>query len=216
MSLQNLELPTESSRTPDDIQKVVTASRIGAREYIENRRSGASGFVPSDPEQVYHALRAIGGLLAAFTDDVSFCEWGSGLGTVTCLASKLGFDACGIEIEPELVAASREFADRFELPAEFAHGSFVPQTKRTLSIEAFSDNEGRYPWLNSQASAAYTSLGREPESFDIVFAYPWPGEEYFISRLFSELASPGALLLSYGDNGEMNLSQKPIVGCPKY
>lgn len=209
MSLRNLDLATDGTTpTPDDVQSVVTASRVGAKEYMEKHGCEASGFVPSDPEQVYRALRAIGDLLTTTTDEISFCEWGSGLGTATCLASKLGFDACGIEIEPELVAASREFADRFQLSAEFAHGSFVPQTEQTLSKEAFSDNEGRYPWLNCQANAAYTSLGREPGSFDVVFAYPWPGEEYFISRLFFELASPGALLLSYSDSGELNLSQK--------
>lgn len=209
MSLQSLGLPpTEGRRTPDDIQRIVNASRAKAKEYIENYKSETPGFVPSDPERVYHALRATGELLANSTNEISFCEWGSGLGTATCLASKLGFNACGIEIEHQLVAASREFANGFQLSAEFAHGSFVPKPERTLSIEAFSDNEGRYPWLNNQANAAYKSLGREPDSFDIVFAYPWPGEEYFISRLFFELARPGAILLSYNDRGEMDLSQK--------
>ena len=42
--------------------------------------------------------------------------------------------------------------------------------------EAFVDNLGRYPWLNNQAEDAYKKLGRGIASFDVVFAYPWPGE----------------------------------------
>ena len=45
---------------------------------------------------------------------------------VTCLAALLEFDAYGIEVDGTLVRASRRFAADFDLPAEFAHGSFIP------------------------------------------------------------------------------------------
>ena len=206
MSLQNIDLPTEGVPIPEDVRQVVMASHAAASQYMEAHCSKGSGFVPSDPELVYSALRAVGDLHTV--GEISFCEWGSGFGTATCLAAKLGFDACGIEVEPQLVKESRRLAEHFQLSAVFAEGSFVPARVRPLSEEAFSDNEGRYPWLRCQASDAYERLGREPDSFDVVFAYPWPGEEYYMSQLFQELAGPGSLFLSYSDKGEMNLLRK--------
>src|SRR2546423_1671474 len=76
-------------------------------------------------------LAAFGALQAlaesALAPGGRFCEWGSGFGVVTCLAAMIGFDACGIEIEPDLVAAARRLAADFDLSAEFVCGSFVPR-----------------------------------------------------------------------------------------
>lgn len=40
-------------------------------------------------------------------------------------------------------------------------------------------------------------LQREPDDWDVVFAYPWPGEEHVIERLFDRYAAAGALLVTY-------------------
>src|SRR5215470_19355500 len=42
----------------------------------------------------------------------TFLEWGSGIGTITIMAERLGFEAVGIEIDARLVAAARELAGR--------------------------------------------------------------------------------------------------------
>jgi hypothetical protein len=55
-----------------------------------------------------------------------FCEWGSGLGVVTCLAALLEFDANGIEVDSTLAHASRLLAADFDVPVEFAQGNFIP------------------------------------------------------------------------------------------
>lgn len=210
MELQHIDLPTPDSSIPIDVQQILAASRAGADRHLERRsnEAEASGFVPSNPELVYRALRAVD---LHYEDGASFCEWGSGLGTATCLAAKLGFHACGIEIDPQLVDASRRLARDFQLPAVFAQGSFVPKMERALSQEAFRDNDGRYPWLRCEERDAYQSLGRAPDSFDLVFAYPWPGEEYYMSQLFHELARPGSLFMRYVDSGEISLLQKPFT-----
>ena len=54
-------------------------------------------YLPSNPEKVFAAIATLkeSGLLRG---DV-FCEWGSGFGIATCMASLLGFKAYGIEIE---------------------------------------------------------------------------------------------------------------------
>ena len=59
-------------------------------------------FVPSNFELVY--LRARREFRPRnLATGRRFIEWGSGIGVVTCLASCVGFDAVGIEIEPKLV-----------------------------------------------------------------------------------------------------------------
>jgi len=208
MELQNVDMLMADSAIPVDVQQVLSASRLGEIEHSERHGNETAGFVPSNPEVVYRALRAVDLRCAG---EASFCEWGSGLGTATCLAAKLGFRACGIEIHPQLVDASRRLAKKFQLPAVFAEGSFVPKSRRSLSWEAYSDNEGRYPWLQCDGPDAYQSLGMKPASFDVVFAYPWPGEEYYMSQLFHELARPGSMFLRYVDSGEIRLLRKPLI-----
>ena len=206
-SLETLELPTFSDSIPNDVTQILAAGRAEVDQYVaDHGNEDRSGFVPSNPELVYLALRAISEMHGA--NDMSFCEWGSGLGIATCLASQLGFDACGIEIEPDLVKVSRRFAKQFELPATFVQGSFVPMDGRSLSEEAFRDNEGRYPWLKCTTHDGYANLGRQLDSFDVIFAYPWPGEEYFTKELFCKLAGPRSLLLCYSDSDKVSLLQK--------
>ena len=100
------------------------------------------------------------------------------------MASILGFSASGIEIESDLVDASRTLAADFELSAEFAYGSFVPSGAEAHAVEAHSDNNAIYPWLIKEASNADTVLGIPLDRFGIVFAYPWPGEEYMMEKIF--------------------------------
>jgi hypothetical protein len=74
-------------------------------------------FVPSD----YGATCPAASLLRAAPGRL-FCEWGSGFGVVACLAALLDFDACGIEIDEELVEAARQLAQAFDLP-QFVRGA---------------------------------------------------------------------------------------------
>ena len=209
MVLQEVELVLNDVSIPDQARQILTASDSGVTQFFENHDKQSSGFVPSDSEAVFRALRATAE--CKFLSGRSFCEWGSGYGTATCLASTLGFEAFGIEIERQLVEASRRLAREFQLTALFAQGTFVPANGKSLAEEAFSDNDGRYPWLQNQADNAYQKLGRELQSFDVVFSYPWPGEEYFIAQLFDEEAANGALLLSYSDSAQITLQRKTAV-----
>ncbi len=58
-----------------------------------------------------------------------FCEWGSGIGVVTAMAEMLGFEACGIEIDAPLAAASRELLRDFKLSAPIETGDYLEQIK---------------------------------------------------------------------------------------
>jgi hypothetical protein len=159
------------------------------------------GFVPSDFARVYGVLWAwaAGDLLPGGL----FCEWGSGFGVVACLAAMLEFDACGIEIEGELVDAARQLADDFGLPVEFICGSFIPKGSETC----FHTND-RFAWLTTHGEGRLDELGLGPADFDVVFAYPWPDEERVIGALFERYAGAGAVLVTYHESGDLRLRRK--------
>ena len=77
------------------------------------RESRVPGFVSSNLEQAYRVLRVVAEAHAK--PGALFCEWGSGLGVVACMAAMLDFDSVGIEIEEELVDAARKLADDFDV-----------------------------------------------------------------------------------------------------
>ena len=47
-----------------------------------------------------------------------------------------------------------------------------------------------------------------PADCDVVFAYPWPGEESIVDGAFARHASPGALLLTFHDLDRVLVQQK--------
>ncbi len=122
---------------------------------------------------------------------------------VSCLASLLGFDAWGIEVEEDLIDAARQLAGDFELPAEFAGGSFVPR-----EAEDQLARSGEHAWLNTASRSGYEVMGLDLDEFDLVFVYPWPDEEQLVEDLFEQHARTGALLLSYHGGEDVRLSRK--------
>ncbi len=180
-------------RLPRDIADFLVEANLRIEAFVQNRPVRISGFVPSDFDFVYGALEAVAdqGLAAG---DV-FCEWGSGFGVVAMMASLLEFQAYGIEIEAGLVDGARALADDYDLPVDFVTGSFVPAGGEMI-VEEFYGNEDL--WLSGHVDDAYQTLGMSPRDFDVIYAFPWPGEEDVISNLFEEFAAVGSLLLTFG------------------
>lgn len=147
-------------------------------------------FVPCNFEMVYLALAQIAA--QQMVPGHRFIEWGSGMGVVTCLASLLGFDAVGIEIEPRLVGIANELAREHHIDVEFSCGSFLPE-----GVVPRVDWADGVAWLSTDGVSGYDELGLDPDDFDLVFAYPWPGEEQVLFDVFKEVAATGALLLTY-------------------
>ena len=191
MPLVDVDLGEVSVGMPDRVREFVREAERRLEEFVEGRLDDPIvGFVPSDFHAVFGVLAAIserhlatGGL---------FCEWGSGFGVVAMMASEVEFDACGIEIEQDLVDAAQELADEHDLPVEFVCGSFIPQ-----GGEDVADIVGDFAWLRTDAPSAYDELGLDPDDFDVIFAYPWPGEEQAIYDLFERYAAAGALLVTF-------------------
>lgn len=142
---------------------------------LEELRAPASPAAPLDPfvaGDYRYAYQVLVQLLRhrLVAPRATWLEWGSGQGMTTVLAAMLGFRATGVELDLSLVREARALAERYDVPAaRFIHGSYRPA--------------GRHlPVL--------TAAGR-----DLVYVYPWPGEESFFLRLFEDTASSGALLL---------------------
>ncbi len=206
MPLVDIEISINGSVLPEDVVAFLREADLRVSQFVRNSPIRVTGFVPSDFVTVYHALRAI--TEANLAPGTSLCEWGSGFGVVASLAAMLEFNAYGIEIERSLVDASQWLADDFGLPVEFVHGSFVPSGAEADAEEAHADNNAESFWLVTDADDAYDELGLDPNDFDVVFAYPWPGEECLITSLFEKYAAEEALLLMYDQFDSVRLRRK--------
>ena len=199
-------LPISLTVDPRSLPKAVEALLRDVDQRIEvfqqsRKDTPIAGFVPSDFPTVYHHLAALAELNLAAGH--RFLEWGSGAGAITCLASMLDFDAVGIEIEPELVEIAIALAEDHEIDVEFVCGSFVPPEAEELLEEQEEVN-----WLRSDGANAYEELDLEIDDFDVIFAYPWPGEEQIIFDLFARTAAVGALLVTYHGQEGVRVARK--------
>ena len=153
---------------------------------LEVRRRSFHPFVPADFPDVERIIAPLA------QPGRRFLEWGSGMGVITIMADLLGFDACGIELDGALVDTARELAKRYDSKARFAAASFFPEGYR------YRDPDGgdRTGTLGTGPSG-YLALGRPLEDFDVVFGYPWHGEEPVMRDVFKQYGSPDATLIIY-------------------
>lgn len=190
--------PLDATLSPR-VRSLIREAERRAAAILEERTP--PGFVCSEFERVGRALQGIvDGDLATGNE---CCEWGSGLGVVALVAASQGFFACGIEIDPGLVDAANALAEDFGLDVEFVCGTFVPPGGEDLT-----DVPQEFGWLSAGGACGHELLGRAPEEFDLVFAYPWPGEEQVIEDLFERYACDSALLLTFHGMEELRLRRK--------
>jgi predicted O-methyltransferase YrrM len=201
MRLVEIEIAFSPDAIPANVAALLADAKCQIALLEEASRASIPAFVPSDFELVYRALMGVKeGNLATGR---RFLEWGSGTGVVSCLAILLEFDAAGIEIEPKLVQLAEQLAAKHHIAAQFACGSFVP-----AGSEPRLDLAADVTWLSSGGHDGYEQLQLDPDDFDVVFAYPWPGEEQVIFDLFESSAAVGALLLTYHGQEGLRLQRK--------
>src|SRR5262249_54054142 len=73
----------------------------------------------------------------------------------------LDFDACGIEIEGELVDAAQQLADDFGLPVEFIRGSFIRK-----GGDPYRHTTEEFAWLTPDESTTHDELARGPDEMN--------------------------------------------------
>jgi hypothetical protein len=122
--------------------------------------------------------------------NLRFLEWGAATGVITIIADLLGFEAYGIELEPDLVATARALATKFDSRARFVIGSFLP----TGYVWRSRDGDSRTGTLGTGESG-YRQLGFGLDDFDVVFGYPWDGEQDLMLDLMNRYGRPDATLL---------------------
>ena len=89
---------------------------------------------------------------------------------------------------------AREFAARHQSQAKFAVGSFLPTGYRWRQAA-----KGDPEWTGDGPSG-YLQLGRALDDFDVVFGYPWRGEEAMMLDLMKQYGNPDGMLLLHDTN----------------
>jgi hypothetical protein len=201
MRLVTVDIPDSADAVPPPVAELIADARRRIAEFDERLPAEIPAFIPSDFELAFRTLQAIhdGNL----TTGRRFIEWGSGIGVVTCLAELIGFDAVGIEIEPRLVEMAWRLAEDHNVNVQFACGSFLP-----AGAHVPPESLAGIMWLTEEGSDGYEMLQLDPDDFDLVFSYHWPGEEQVIFDVFEASAAVGALLLTYHGQDGMKLQRK--------
>ncbi len=144
---------------------------------------GVPPFVASQYEEVHEVLAKI-----ADEEHGIFLEWGSATGAITVMAEMLGFEAYGIELDPDYLEAARQLAEEVGSSAEFLEGSFIPR-----SYQDAEDSDS----LEIGLPDAYDDHVIEICDADVIYAFPWPDDREVHLEVFHRYAHPGAVYVSF-------------------
>jgi hypothetical protein len=211
MAIEEIAMEGPEARVSDKVARLIaTCSRGWERFFADNDDHRAPRFVPSVPERVFAVLEEV--TTRKLPPNRVFCEWGSGFGTVTCLAALLGYEAYGLEIDEELVWLSRAIARRLGIPVQILRTSLFP-----TGYEAYAGVDGA-ALVTPKSVSAHTDEARGPLRYDgmeiaiadigLFFAYPWPEERELMQKLFEAVAMEGAMLVMYHTDTDIRVFRK--------
>lgn len=127
----------------------------------------------------------------------TFLEWGSATGVIAITADMLGFDASGIEIDASLVDMARDLAQRYGSGARFVAGSLLPDGYEWRA----PSGDPRLGTIE-RGESGYPQLGMSLSEFDLVYGYPWAGEDGMMLDIMRRCGGDGArLLINRGSEG---------------
>jgi len=202
MALIRLAVTPTAGPLPERVATFIHAANQRIDTFYETRwKKPIIAFVPSDLEAAWRTFDALA--RSKLAPGRSFVEWGCGFAAVAGVASLTGFRACGIEIERQLVDEARKLMRDHQLEVEIVHGNFVPTDAGELG-----DCNVEFTWLAEGGPDGHDALGLDPRDFDVVFAYPWPGEEKVLHRLFDAYGETEALLVTFHGNAGLQVRRK--------
>ena len=213
----DIDLDLSSRPLPAQVARLIRETdRRWEQFFADDGTRRLPRFVPSEGELVFAALDYV--TRHELPPGRVFCEWGSGFGTGTCLAALLGYEAYGIEIQPELVELSREIARHLDIPVEILCTSYIPEGFESYSgvggEELVKSRMFAYPGEEEDTDLQYDGMACDIAEIDLFFAYPWPEEQELMQQLFDAVAADGAILIAYHSAKEICAFRK-LFRCPK-
>lgn len=176
LTFRHFNLPARANQLINDCREA--SDEICARD---DGQGNISEFVPAHGRIGWHLLNSVVQQTTPGRKPV-FCEWGSGIGQMTLLASLIGLPATGIEIEEELVDLARELSTHHAIPASFINGSIYP-------------DDNTEPLINY-------------DEVELIFAYPWPNQIAKMTELFKQVARKGAVFVCYHGGQNYRILQR--------
>jgi hypothetical protein len=211
MALEEIATEGPEARISDTVARLIaTCSRGWERFFADHDDHQAPRFVPSVPERVFAVLEEV--TQRKLPPNRVFCEWGSGFGTATCMASLLGYEAYGLEIDEELVRLSRAIARRLGIPVEILCTSLLPEgyeaSWRVDGAALVTPKSLSEPNDEARRSLRYDGMAIDIAEIGVFFAYPWPDERELIQQLFEAVAREGAILVVYHTDTDIRILRK--------
>lgn len=210
MAIEELVLDFPPTELPQEAVRLIQESERRWEQLFARQHSPFPRFLPSDAARVFAALDYV--TRHGLTLGRVFCEWGSGLGTATCLAALLGYEAYGLEIEPELAALSREIARELAIAVEILCTSYIPEGYESYAgvggDELVQTEPFAYPGAAVDGALHYEGMEVEIAAIDLFFVYPWPEEQELMQTLFDAVAVEGAMLIAYYSDKEICVYRK--------
>ncbi|MBD28883.1 MAG: hypothetical protein CMP45_01285 [Rickettsiales bacterium] len=208
--IEEIDLQLDESPLPKQVKNFLTEaeSRIDKLFDTEKNRK-VPRFIPSNAELVYKHLSAI--VSGDFCLGNNYCEWGSGYGVGSCLASMLGFNSFGIEIEPSLVTASKALAKKTHIDVTIIESDYMPEGFECYEGSGGAElirPENYVCGTNEHLDVSYEGMEINLDEVDLFFVYPWPGEQEFMLEFFQAIAADGALFLVYLGDDDFVLYRK--------
>ncbi len=206
-SIKQIDYEAESPEVPEPFASLIQdADDRWEKFWAQKLNKRYPRYVASEPAQVYAALKHVRDEGLALGE--RFIEWGSGFGVATSLASQLGFEATGIELEEGLVEIAESLAEKHQTGAEFIATTYIPEGYISYDHVGGSDIVPDDSFGHQVEAPRYEGMDIGLNEIDVFFVYPWPGEQEMMLKLFQSVASEDAILIAYYGDQEICLYRK--------
>jgi hypothetical protein len=212
MALEAIALEGPEARVSDHVARLIATCSRGWERFFADHDDQAPRFVPSVPERVFAVLEEV--TRRQLPPTRVFCEWGSGFGTATCLAALLGYEACGLEIDEELVRRSRALVRRLGIRVTMLCTSFLPAGYAAsvggdgAALVTPASERDHHDTAAARGPLRYDGMEIAIADIGVFFAYPWPEERVLMQELFEAVAREGALLVVYHTDTDIRVLRK--------
>lgn len=210
MAYEEIDYEPLDTELPGEVRALIDAAEERFENfYARKLNKRYPRYIASEPAQVYAALKwaTDRGLAPGHR----FIEWGSGFGVATGMAALLGYDATGIEISEGLVAIARELLESRSIEADFLCTSYIPDGFIEYDIAGGSDlvPDDSFGY-ELEGGPVYQDENQQIDiaEVDLFYAYPWPGEQEMMLKLFDAVAEVDAILIAYLGDREICIYRK--------